>query len=510
VPINFSQQERKDLTRRQLNIATENTNFANAKTKIDANKDTFQNVDNVNKQYYDQSERICDNYQKEIQGINGEQRAILGETIIHDAAYLTPSNELFPFTGTPHLERTPKVISKINGPVTGNDSTYEQEILPRLETWLNYLLDGFNDGATSGSLLTDYDQAGFESDVTFVSGQRILVADTNGVVLALFDSASPTGTCDNPLYTTQVTCEANAGIWTPGNDSLTLQIPEIIPATPTNPLTGANIQNFHPGFTNTERNDFLAGDYVPYLNYLAQKIKDVVAELKVKLQFQKTQLDANEEKDATRKAQNQTALNAVNAALSAISTWEALSDTGVNGKFVDTNIGPIDDMVADRVSFIPTRLPQLTASLGSVDANDPLNASTPGAYLERYKNVNLRANKLTGSLSRVAQQDRASSGLDALVTANTSAKALYDQDFRTEKIVQNPNGNDYVIVANATGFAVLDPVFVIEEQAAEISTSIFAIEDLIIDLVTYKKITLTTTVSASYSITRQLRLTKAL
>jgi hypothetical protein len=125
--ITFSPQNILDITRRELNILTENVNFNSAITQLTGLQSQLLNVDAANTQYYNSFTQLVYDYEAEITAINGTQPATYTDGTISpytpgdlSTSANTPAQAgatFFPQTYTYFIPELIPALNGINNPV---------------------------------------------------------------------------------------------------------------------------------------------------------------------------------------------------------------------------------------------------------------------------------------------------------------------------------------------------------------------------------------------------------
>ena len=160
------------------------------------------------------------------------------------------------------------------------------------------------------------------------------------------------------------------------------------------------------------------------------------------------------------------------------------SFTRVNGKLDGTGILVLTNETAARLIFIPTRISQIDARLGTVSQNlDGTIASFSGLYGARYINVDSRINLADGTLSKQVGAELAKRVQTETIANNNNYKTYLETSvLRATKFTANANGTNIVPVSDVTGLAVTNTIFVVSETQAELTGTITAINGLNITL----------------------------
>jgi hypothetical protein len=201
----------------------------------------------------------------------------------------------------------------------------------------------------TGSISVDYDPmdtASFSVGDTFVvsqSGQQIGILVT-GV------TSTGSGTCDNPIYTDQATCELNGGVWTPTSAGYDLDIQVL-----TSGSVGASgsIDENWAGFSNTDRINKVdaTNGYTYMLNQMIIDLDTAITNRLSKLDNQSTALQANLDTSLDPQA-----LIDVQNSVTILQDWQI--DQGVD----DTELTALDSEVSTRTTNISARIIAIEAA----------------------------------------------------------------------------------------------------------------------------------------------------
>lgn len=203
--------------------------------------------------------------------------------------------------------------------------------------------------------------------------------------------------------------------------------------------------------------------------------------------------------DSGRNTQNLAAKNDITVnILPAINTWQAYVDfntahgettcVGFNGhdpnslgstKLRVTELDALKAALLARQSFLSgTRIPQLTANLGTTGQNlttGELDGSGSGFFDSRFKIFDLRLNVIGGSLAKVVGLQAGIDTQDQLIANSTSAQNTYSTIMLAVRFRSPSVGVNIVHILNSTGFSVSDSVYVVADDQSEILTTITGI-----------------------------------
>lgn len=194
---------------------------------------------------------------------------------------------------------------------------------------------------------------------------------------------------------------------------------------------------------------------------------------KQKIQDQITSLNSQNDTRPTQLGQNNAEKASLLLSQTNINNWIALPNTGVTGKYIDTSLNSLLSEVSNRQSIATTRIAEILTALGSVSQAEDAYSGT-GTYFDRYKWLNFRVNRASGSGRRYFTVDQGVASLQGLAADNNAIGGEYDQYFNTKKIELN-DGTNIVKVNDINGLSVGDQVTVLTETQPEIKRAIMAI-----------------------------------
>lgn len=404
-----------------------------AKLQIAAEVTKAQKLDEANKNLLDPANVSATAYQAEFNKLDGNLRTTFVESNVVDAAKKILQNYFFPNDTTvvvPDLAASHNVWIQPN-PFANNYAIGK-----------NYT-EGYGSTQKEGDLISPIlgyiTAAGGNTDIQNTSGQ----------------SCGATGTCSIPMYLTQVTCEANAGIWTPGPD-------------------------------------LIAND--PAIQTLKTNIVTAVNALKTFLLAEVALIVTN---DPVNQTNNQAAINNINnVIIPALNTWLAYVDfntahgqttcSGFNAynsnllaptKLHSAQLTALQSALNTRSSFITTRIGQLNTVLGSITqdlTNGNITASS-GLYGKRFSYLALRLNIFGGSLAKLVSLQASSGAQDSIIGNIQGTKSTYMSIVPTSILKAPGNGTSSINVADPSLFAVGDAVYIAAEGQEELQRAVKSI-----------------------------------
>jgi len=255
----------------------------------------------------------------------------------------------------------------------------------------------------------------------------------------------------------------------------TIDIVEIIP--PASTISSGSVVENIPGFTNSERNTLTSGSYQRILTQLTNRIKTTATNWDTALANQTAQLSIN----IDAPAQITAAKAAITPARSAYSTWFALTDTGVSGKFVDTSLNNLATAYNTRNSGLAARIAQITTALGSVSQASDGIYSGNGNYLQRFKCLSFLINTANGPIFQANGLKTAKTQFEDKVKSTTDKLATFSNLVRYAGAIKDPVGNSMEL-DDISQFVISDAVILTANDLASINCTITNISGKIVTL----------------------------
>lgn len=439
MPISFTAAERLAITRRQVRIALENAGFQTSINSYNGQQAALLQVDTSNAKFYDYYNTIVQAYENEVRHING----IVADVYLAGdipAAAQTPT--IPPFFPTSPLPAYPKNIPLIQDGIhtnnkvkgffhpTSTDILHEQNLLPGLQTTITFLLGG----------------AGTSSDTTSTS---IPAGPVTGLVLSL--PAPPTFNIGDLIYAVN---GANYGVYIVTNTSTapdTITVNSVIVAQSAI-ASGSNISS--------------------QVVDIQTAIFNYVTFWQSKLNSQNSALSGQQDERSPQITQNAAAVTSINNALAIINPW-LLAPT-----YTAPGLAPIQAQITARITQVTTRIAEITTALGGSSANslsqsgDSYSTSSPNnPYFNRYKWLNFRINRASGSLRRYYSANQSKDAVQTLLNDNNTIKGEYDAYFLTKPITFN-DGSDILHLKDLTGLANGNTLTIVSETQPEITRTI--------------------------------------
>lgn len=437
----LSQSDRLAFSLAQVQAAAQISAINTAKGQVQTSIDKFQALDDGNKNLFLAPNALVNQYQTEFSYLDSNVRTQILEQDIQDSANRKLQNHFFPndtSVTVPPLAAQHNVWVRVSPFAL----TYAQG--------LNYTLGFAGSTQKEGDLITAVQalitSAATYMDIELTSGQHC---------------TNPGGTCSIPMYVTQVTCEGalpTPGIWTPGVDTIA-SFPAVVT---------------------------LKSDLVTAVNNLITFLNTEVASI------------VTTDKNTGNQTQNNAAIANINTTLiPALNAWLAQPDfnpvpgsvtTCVQFYSYDPNLlaptklhGPqlaaLQTALTNRSSFIPTRITQLGAILGSItqDLSDGSITASSGIYGQRYGFLSLRLNILTGSLTQLNGLKNTTGAQAAIADSIAQNKNTYYSIIPTSALQGPGNGTATLSLVDVTFIAQGDVVYLAADNQPEIVRGIKSI-----------------------------------
>lgn len=465
----ISQDDRIAISKKIVQIPKQDAQATKIQSQLEDAKIAAQKEDGSNKTLMDDLTPLINLYQQELERYDGNGRNQLVEQDMIDSAKHLLRNPFFPNDPQTLLPNIADGVWKNFPAFSGNKAIGKQYA----ETYTTIpkekeqdLIDAVNTAILAIEAFEVF------SDATRSSGNELV------------DS----GTCSNPIYTDQATCELNGGVWTPGPYITT---PSTAMASAGNDLINA-IQAWE---------DFLNGTYA----VVPTGVQDT---------------------DVARSAGNDGSRDDITNTISVIDTWQALQDYDTvtptpttqpafdnfassnfqPSKFRDVEIQDIKNEITARQAFISSRITALESDtyLGSITqdfGSGEINATT-GLYGKRFRIIDMRLNLMGGSLNKVYSAENGQKAQEEAKKSNANAATAYTSVV-TASLFRSPSaGNANIHVLDASGFSVSDSAYVIAENQQEIAVTIVGIDG--------NRVTLDKIIPSKYRETDLARLYKVL
>ena len=445
-----------------LDIPNQITNLNNQLVTINVAKDDTEDKDDGNKVFFDFFLAAIISYHAEKQHINSIVHTDYSETTLIDSAQQKPGNLHYPESPI-WVNLSPKALPENNGDPTSNIALYETDQLSKIPPVIDTIRNGFTDGAITDALTVAY-SVGTDIEVDaggFAIGQRIVIDDLGVSLLAEITDVKPPSTT--------------------GAEDLELNVL----AAALGPIgVGGQVRNFHPGWSNAEREETVALNEPEVLHYFESLIDPEISSWETTLDNQLAALSTSEP-GTPEEPQRDAAILAVNNAKGDIDTWQAAPATGAGvGRYGDTVLAPLEARVTTRGTETVNRINQINLALGALSQNPDGTFSGSGHYHTLFKWIDIRIKKGSGTLFNFYNFDVAVGFINSQIDTLNNKKAEYDNAILVKAITADVIGSVFVPVADITGLSISDTVKVVSDDDGEpvVTGNIVDIQGLILEL----------------------------
>lgn len=510
MPISFTDEEKATISRRQVNIASENEAYQSQIATIDDITAKLLKVDEANDKFYSYYNNQVSRYEQEARLMDGKISDVYSNQDVIDAGISPTQAPFYPISGVTGYTKLIPLISdgiytnnKVKGRFhhTGVDPQYEQSILSSPSNYSGIVeLENFLSNGISGAIAA--------STTTTAGSPAIPAGSITGFVINV--SSSTNFTINDLVYINKGSASGIYIVTSKASGQLTISsiLPSLIGISAG---TGTTVDNTVSGFSSGERQSLTHGTYQEILtNLTTNGIGILVAAWETNLDNQVIELNANDDERQTQKTQISAAIADINNSKNVIDLWQLLSDTGANGKYTSGELAYIMTELTSRTSYISTRIVEIESALG-VDTNQSLIQSsedytatdTTNRYYQRYKWLNARINKGTGSLRRYYSLLQSKENVNKFIDSNNSILADYNQYFTTKQIVFLADEDPIIQVKDISGISVGDQVHVITDTQP-------AVRRVVMEIMGTNQIRLDSSVPNTYQVVDLARLYKEL
>ena len=433
----LSKDDRISFSKKIVSADSETASIDSSKAQILVQKTIAEKLDLAHKNLIDEKNVPINGYQTEISLLDGSLRTTLSESDIQDSANFVVGNSFYP----------------------NNTASLPPSISPNI--WTKTKPFALNKAIGKTYLEAAAGTTTKESDLVALVTSAITAIETSYVAMERVTGQQCTnpggGSCSIPIYTTQATCVANGGTWTPSADVI---------------ASYAAVQN-------------ALTDLVTKVNNLKTFLTTESSSIYV--------LDTN----STRQTESLAAKNNIdNVILSAINTWLAYNNfntahgqttcvgfysynSNLLGptKLRATELNALKAAFTARSTFVSSRITQLQGYFGTLSQNLSTGDVTgSGLYYERYQFLKLRLNLLGGSLTALKGFERAVTAQDEQKTSIADAKSTYSSVMVCSALAAPANGTKYLTLKSAEGLSVGDSIFIVTDTQEEIVRGIQQID----------------------------------
>lgn len=433
----LSQQDRIAISKKIVSIPDQNAGADTTKGELEKARIEAEKKDEGNKSIQNDIELYLNQYQLEVELLDGNKREVLTEQDMINSANRTEANFLFPNTTQTPLPSIPDGVWKNFVPFSGTKAIGKKYLEDY--TIIRKEQDIINEIKAEISTIESF------PEVERSSGQSCETVDQG--------SCNPDGG-----ETTQQECIDNGGVWTP----------------------------FFVG---------VRGDSALVSNF--NTLKSLIDEWRAFLLNQRSKIVTND-KDATKQSQNDQAKKNIDDTVAAIDAWKEIQDfdtsSGVPDEctfFYNRNkddfdasklrpyeLNPFKDEINARESFSQTRKNQVLTNLGNVN-QDLASGSVKGGqglYFERFRLIDQRLNIMNGSLSQKLAAQRGKDAQDKLKESNGLAEDAYGGVMYASKLKAPASNTGTVHVLDGSGFKAGNTVYVVAEKQSELTGKVVKVE----------------------------------
>lgn len=404
--------------------------FTLSQQQTQAEIDKLTKLDAANKNLFDPPNALVNSYQSELGKLDGILRTTITEQDIQDSGSRVIQNHFFP-----------------------NDlSVAVPSLVPNHNVWIR--IPPFALTYAIGKNYTEgYGTTQKEGDIT--SPLLALISSASSytdIQLTTGQWCNASGTCSIPIHLTQSACTSNGGVWTPG--------PDVITSYPA-------VQTLKTDLVNAV-NDFKA--------FLLAEVAVITTN------------------DPVNQVANQAAIDNINnVIIPALDAWLAYNDfntahgqttcAGFNAynanllaptKLHSVQLASLQSAVNSRVSFVGTRISQVTGYLGTIaqDLTTGELTTSTGLYGKRYGFLLLRLHALDGSLSKLKAMQGGKDAQNSIKANITNTKNTYLSILPTSLLKAPGNGTPSITLVDTSFLNPGDTVFVTAEGQEELQRAV--------------------------------------
>lgn len=503
--INFSDEDIKRISFEYVNYQALRDDELAKLASTNVVKDEFEALDNSNKQFTDFYRQLASKYHTELNYLNEDTRTSLpDENSLIDGA--RRGTKYYPVTVPSDiwLRLPPKIQPENNAnPTSVYSGPNELGSIQAALLQMSGIVNGFS-GAGVADVETTYNGGPtirITDVTTFSVGGRFLIYDNGESLFAEITSITQdAGSCSDPQYTNQATCESNMENWTqPLEGELGINVLSYSGG----PISaGAEIVTSLPGFTNDERQETvgMTTERQAFLQVFKSLVDSAIND--VRLLYENTIIPHHETYDDIKnKALNEAELVQINTVVQDIIDWQALPSTGLNSRFNDVNLGVLEDAFNLRLTQITERITEIQTILGSV-SQDPAsgNFSGSGIYFDFADWENKRINTATGTLARFFNIELALVVIQQNIDNLDSNRDEQNAYFFIQAFITAQNIDNQIEVADASDFSIGDMVKISANEQPVLEVEITDIQGNFIEIDTVLPI--------GYNVTNQARIVK--
>jgi hypothetical protein len=451
--LNFTDDQLKSISAEILNTPADITNAQNTKTAYQAKIADALKTDQGNAVFFSNFLNIITQYHIELAKLTGESRTNYDASNLDKSAQVLPGNIHFPISPVVWMNAQPKLDPSNIGSPTTVDANNQQNLLNGVTSKLALLTAGFTDGAHSTTASVALVGNTIEATGTgFSANQRVVISGGGNSLYATIISVTPSGL----------------------NETLVLNI---IYAPAGSIGIGASIANFFSGFTNSQREALSSPSYQNVLMGLTADIDSSLISCRGVLSNQLEGLNKNDAIEP-EKSEISAEKTRVNRSSTNIQSWLTSANTGTNvGRFGNNGLVSLNNEKSARLLEVASRAVTVSQRLAMVSQAADGTFTGSGQYLSLFKWVDLRINKITGSLSIYYGLLAVSGCFDQQIAALQQKQIEHAAQFVVSAFAQDADGTNKITLTSVSGFLVNDKVLIMANDQAILHGTIQLIAD---------------------------------
>jgi len=473
----FTDAQIKEATGQILAAPDKITAINASQAKLAEAKQGYKDLDDASNVYTTSYLSILSAYNTEYKYISGILKSEVTPTMIDDGGKLAAGNLFFPDTAPIWQLFQPRLIDAVLGNPTSAFAGTEQSTWVPINFWIGLMKTGFTGTGASQTVTSTTSNSidiATQPSPVFTAGDTFVAYGNSGWAYGTIDTITGTG----PFTLNCTVLYGNLA--TIGSS--------------------ATVKNSDAGFSLSERETggALTGGRLQYLNGIKSSLDAAIPAWLTVLNAELTALNGNDA-PSPYAASILTAKTNVNAAILAITTWQALPASGVGtsryGNNVDTYI--VNNM-STRTGQIAARITDINTAYGTAaQAGDGAFTGTD-YYFKLIDNINLRLNKTSGSLRQYYQQNLVGTAYAQQISVIQSTLQRDSQTFLVRIFTADADGTNIVHLNDVGSLTVSQSVKIMTNTAQVITTTIIAITDL--------KVQLAASIPEAYTIDDKARL----
>lgn len=375
--IQFTEEQIKTISLDILGIPVDKSTNATNSKNLEDEKAKVLKKDQGHEVFYNFYLNATFNYHAELSPLSGELRTNYDTSTLISGAKQENNTPHYPVTPAVWTKFPPKQIASNTGLPTTTVDCELSEII-KSNDQIALLKTGFSSGSLTDTAFAAF--SGGQVDVTlggFSVGQTCVISDTGGAVYGTITAVTPLllGPPAEKLTITTILSVGTTGI-------------------------GAAVRNFHPGFSNFERENGPPGSESQVFSLFSTEAALHISNVKTHLNSQLSALNLQNLQQTAEIAEINTAKTQVTTAIGVITTWESAPAFGVGtGKWGDTSLNLLQSSFTLRSGTqVPARITQINARLGVLNQDSEGVFTGNGHYFDLFKWIDQRISRVEGTL----------------------------------------------------------------------------------------------------------------